>query len=102
MVIVVVTMCFIYRLPIPNENFNSWMMSFVFESQLDTNFSLTAYMNKMFLILDGNHMIFTWRNYIDRVYTKIFECHVFVNFIILAPEPDDIPSLLTAMHDTNK
>ena len=74
----------------------------VFESQLDTDLSLTAYKNKMFFIWDGNHRFFPWKNYIDRVYTEDFERHVFVDSIILAPEPDDIPSLLTAMHDINK
>ena len=74
----------------------------MFESQLDTDLSLTSYKNKMFFIWDGNHRFFAWRNYIDRVYTEDYERHVFVDSIILAPEPDDIPSLLTAMHDINK
>ena len=74
----------------------------VFESQLDTDLSLTAYKNKMFFIWDDNHKYFTWTNYIDRIYTEDFEHHVFVESIILAPEPDDILSLLTAMHDINK
>jgi hypothetical protein len=39
---------------------------------------------------------------IDRVPTEDYERHVFVDFIILAPEPDDIPNLLIAMHDINK
>ena len=74
----------------------------VFESQLDTDLSLTLYKNKIFFIWDGNHIFFAWKNYIDRVYTEDFERHVFVDSIILAPEPDDIPSLLIVMHDINK
>ena len=74
----------------------------VFESQLDTDFSLTTYKNKIFFIWDDIHIFFAWRNYIDRVYTKDFERHVFVDSIILAPEPNDISSLLTAMYDINK
>jgi hypothetical protein len=56
----------------------------------------------MFFIWDGNHRFFAWKSYIDRMHTEDYERHVFVNSIILAPEPDDIPSLLTAMHDINK
>ena len=74
----------------------------LFESQLDTDLSLTSYKNKMFFIWDGNHRYFAWRNYIDRVYTEDYERHVFVDSIILASELDDIPSLLIIMHDINK
>ena len=45
---------------------------------------------------------FAWENYIDRVHTEDFKRHVFVDSILLAPQHDDIPSLLTAMHDINK
>jgi hypothetical protein len=74
----------------------------VFESQLDTDPSFTSYKNKMFFIWDGNHNFFAWKSYIDRVHTEDYECHVFVDSIILASKPHDIPSLLTAMHDINK
>jgi len=74
----------------------------VFESQLDTDPSFTSYKNKMFFIWDGNHRFFAWKNYINRVHTEDYERHVFVDSIILAPQLDDIPSLLTAIHDINK
>jgi hypothetical protein len=85
----------------------SWILNWtqvnaVFEFHLNTDLSLTSYNNKMFLICDGNHIFFAWRNYIDRVYTEDYERHVFVDSIILAPEPDDISNLLTAIHDINK
>jgi hypothetical protein len=73
-----------------------------FESQLDTDLSLTSYKNKILFIWDGNHRFFAWKNYINRVYTEDYEYHDFVDSIILAPKPDDIPSLLTTMHDINK
>ena len=74
----------------------------IFESQLDADLSFTSYKNKMFFVWDGNHRFLAWKNYIDRVHTEDYERHVFVDSIILAPQPDDIPSLLTAMHDINK
>jgi len=74
----------------------------VFETQLDADPSFTSYKNKMFFIWDGNHRFFAWKSYIDRLHTEDYERHVFVDSIILAPELDDIPSLLTAMHDVNK
>jgi hypothetical protein len=46
--------------------------------------------------------VFESKSYIDRVHTEDYEHHVFVDSIILAPDPDDIPSLSTAMHDINK
>ena len=114
MVIVMVIVCFIYRPPIQGDTFNLWMMRFVhFGAQiglkripcLNLNWIQTYHSRhtrtKCFFILDGNQRFFAWKNYIDRVYTKDFEHHVFVNSIILAPVPDDIPSLLTAMHDIN-
>jgi hypothetical protein len=92
---------------VDNEVRASWIPNWaqanaVFKSQLDTDLSLTSYKNKMFLICDGNHIFFAWKNYIDRVYTKDYERHVFVDSIILASEPGDILNLLTAMHDINK
>ena len=74
----------------------------VFEIQLDADPSFTSYKNKMFFIWDGNHRFFAWKSYIDRLHTEDYERHVFVDSIILAPELDDIPSLLIAMHDINK
>jgi hypothetical protein len=56
----------------------------------------------MFFIWDGNQRFFAWKSYIDRVHIEDYERHVFADSIILAPEPDDIPSLLTAMHEINK
>ena len=74
----------------------------VFESQLDSDPSFTPYKNKMFIIWNGNHIFFTWKNNIDHVHTKDFEHHVFVDSILLALQHDNIPSLLTAMHDIDK
>ena len=44
-------------------------------------------------------MFFTWKNYSDHVHTKSYECHVFMDFIILASQLDNIPSLSTNMHE---
>ena len=56
----------------------------------------------MFFIWDGNHKFFAWKNYIDRLYTDDYDLHVFVDSILLVSQPNDIPNLLTAMHDINK
>ena len=56
----------------------------------------------MFFIWDDNHRFFTWKNYIDRVHIENYERYVFVDSIILVPQPDDIPSLLIAIYDINK
>ena len=98
MVIVMVTVGFIYRPPIPREIFNSWMMRFVHLGAqignkpmpcLNLNWIQTSHWRhiriRCFSIWDGNHRFLTWRNYIDRVYTKDFERRVFVDSIILAP-----------------
>jgi hypothetical protein len=47
---------------------------------------------------------FAWKSYIDCVHTEniLMKRRDFMDSIILAPEPDDIPNLLTAMHDINK
>jgi hypothetical protein len=74
----------------------------VFETQLDTDPSFISYNNKMFFIWDGNHRFFAWKTYIDRLHTEDYERHIFVDAIILAPELDDISSLLTTIHDINK
>ena len=56
----------------------------------------------MLFIWDGNHRVLVWKNCIDRVHTEDYECHVFVDSIILEPQLYDIPSLLIAIHDINK
>ena len=74
----------------------------VFESKLDSDPTFIPNKNKIFFIWDGNHRFFAWKNYIDRMHTEDFECHVFMDSILLASQHDDIPSLLTAMHNINK
>ena len=74
----------------------------VFESQLNLDPSFISYKIYMLYIWNGNHIFFAWKNYIDRVHTKDYERHVFVDSIILALEHDDIPSLLIVVHDINK
>jgi hypothetical protein len=72
----------------------------VFDFQLDTDSSFTSYNNKIFFTWDGNHRFFAWKK-IDHVHTEDepHEPHVFVDSIILARQPNDILSLLIAMHN---
>ena len=114
MVIVMLTVYFIYRTDAKgdfqfvndevraSQSPNWTQANAVFENQLDSDPTFTPYKNKMFFIWDGNHSFFAQENYIDRVYTKYFERHIFVDSILLAPQHDDILSLSTAMHDINK
>ena len=60
---------------------NWTQVNVMFESQLDSDPAFIPYKNKIFFILVGNHKVFAWRNYIDRVHTEYFERHVFVYFI---------------------
>ena len=74
----------------------------VFESQIDTNYSFTLYNNTMLFIWDGNYNFISWKNCIDRIHTENYERRVSVDVIILEPQLDNIPNLLTAMYDINK
>ena len=108
MVIVMVTMYFIYRPLIPRETFNLWMMRFVhlwaqigFKPIpcLNLNGVQTFFLHHTISKWSLYRMVITYFLLETIILTTYIKRHVFVDSIIVTSQYDDIPSLLTTMHE---
>ena len=71
-----------------------------FEKKLLADDDLKTFLNKMFMVWDGNHRLQAWMPIIEQFHTHDMNWHFCVESVILNPR-GDVPSVVAALHEVN-